>query len=86
LNATNEGAASGYGSGCRGGSVSQWYGSADPDPYQNVRNPQHLLMFWLFRKMGEPGASVLQPAGTARGGGAQSATPPSREGGRPYCQ
>jgi hypothetical protein len=22
------------------GSVSQWYGSADPDPYQNVTDPQ----------------------------------------------
>ncbi len=21
--------------------VSQWYGSADPDPYQNVPDPQH---------------------------------------------
>jgi hypothetical protein len=25
------------------GSVSQWYGSADPDPYQNVTDPQHCL-------------------------------------------
>ncbi len=23
------------------GSVSQWYGSADPDPYQNFTDPQH---------------------------------------------
>jgi hypothetical protein len=23
------------------GSVSQWYGSADPDAYQNVTDPQH---------------------------------------------
>ncbi len=23
------------------GSVSQWYESADPDPYQNVTDPQH---------------------------------------------
>jgi hypothetical protein len=22
-------------------SVSQWYGSGDPDPYQNVSGPQH---------------------------------------------
>jgi len=24
----------------RSGSVSQWYGSADPDPYSNLTNPQ----------------------------------------------
>jgi hypothetical protein len=23
------------------GSVSQWFGSLDPDPYQNVTDPQH---------------------------------------------
>jgi hypothetical protein len=23
------------------GSVSEWYGSEDPDPYQNVTDPQH---------------------------------------------
>jgi hypothetical protein len=25
------------------GSVSQWYGSADPDPYQNVTDPKHCI-------------------------------------------
>jgi hypothetical protein len=28
-------------SGASSGSVSPWYGSADPDPYRNVRNPEH---------------------------------------------
>jgi hypothetical protein len=26
-------------------SVSQWYGSADPDPYANVTDPQHSLKY-----------------------------------------
>ncbi len=30
----------------RAGSLSQWYGSADPDPHQNVTDPQH----WWIRK------------------------------------
>jgi hypothetical protein len=29
-------------SGSESGSVSKWYGSTDPDPYQNVTDPQHL--------------------------------------------
>jgi hypothetical protein len=29
------------GSGAGSGSVSQGYGSTDPDPYQNVMDPQH---------------------------------------------
>jgi hypothetical protein len=35
----------GIGSGVGSGSISQRYGSADPDPYpqQNVMNPQHWL-------------------------------------------
>jgi hypothetical protein len=29
------------GSGFRAGSLCQWYGFADPDPHQNVTDPQH---------------------------------------------
>jgi hypothetical protein len=29
------------GAGSRSVPVSQWYGSPDPDPYQNVTDPQH---------------------------------------------
>ncbi len=29
------------GAGSRSVPVSQWYGSTDPDPYQNVTDPQH---------------------------------------------
>jgi hypothetical protein len=31
------------GSGVGSGSISQWYRSADPDPHQNVKDPQHYL-------------------------------------------
>ncbi len=31
----------GVGSGVGSGSISQRYGSADPDPHQNVKDPQH---------------------------------------------
>ncbi len=31
------------GSGAKSGSLSQWYGSTDPDPYQNVTDPQLCL-------------------------------------------
>jgi hypothetical protein len=31
----------GYGSKSGSGSISQRHGSADPDPYQNVMDPQH---------------------------------------------
>ncbi len=31
----------GFGSGARSGSISQRYGSGDPDPHQNVTDPQH---------------------------------------------
>ncbi len=34
----------GSGSGC----VSQRYGSADPDPYQNVTDPQHWVLFFIL--------------------------------------
>ena len=39
MSATTEKA--GFGSRAASGSVSQWYGSADKDPYENVKNPQH---------------------------------------------
>jgi hypothetical protein len=29
-------------------SVGQWYGSADPDPYQTVMDPQHCCSLGLF--------------------------------------
>ncbi len=33
----------------KSGSVSKWYGSADPDPYQkNVTDPQHWLTYTRF--------------------------------------
>ncbi len=32
------------GSGSELGSVSQWYGSAEPDPYQYVKDPQHWFL------------------------------------------
>jgi hypothetical protein len=35
----------GSGSGSKSGSFSQWYGSADTDPYQNVTDPQHCIRF-----------------------------------------
>jgi hypothetical protein len=31
----------GSGAGSESGSVGQRYGIADPDPYQNVKDPQH---------------------------------------------
>jgi hypothetical protein len=37
LSSTDEKTGSGAGS----GSVSQWYGSADPDPYQNITDTQN---------------------------------------------
>ncbi len=39
-----EGSASGPGS----GSISQMHGSADPDPHQNVMDPQHCLKVVLL--------------------------------------
>jgi hypothetical protein len=36
------------GSGAGSGTVSQWYGSSDPDPYQNVTGPQHCLKVSKF--------------------------------------
>ncbi len=39
LKSPKTGAGSGVGSGA--GSINQRYGSADPDPYQNVMDPQH---------------------------------------------
>jgi hypothetical protein len=33
------------GSGDGSGFVSQMYGSADPDPYQNVTDPQHCILY-----------------------------------------
>jgi hypothetical protein len=30
------------------GSISQWYGSTDPDPLQNVRAPQHCRKTMIF--------------------------------------
>jgi len=43
LKSIDEKAGSRFGSGfeSRSGSVSPWYRSADPDPYQNVTDPQH---------------------------------------------
>jgi hypothetical protein len=37
------------GSGSESGSISQSHGSADPDPHQNVMDPQHwyYLLPWL---------------------------------------
>jgi hypothetical protein len=43
----------GSGSGSESGSISQRHGSADPDPHQNVMDPQHcatlfdVLYFWF---------------------------------------
>ena len=42
----------GSGSGCESGSISQRHGSADPDPHQNVMDPQHCFFvfhFYLFK-------------------------------------
>jgi hypothetical protein len=39
-------AGSGAGSGARFGSVNQVYRSKDPDPYQNVTDPEHCLWHW----------------------------------------
>jgi hypothetical protein len=39
-------AGSGYGS--DSGSISQWYGSADPNPYQDVTDPQHWAPLFLL--------------------------------------
>jgi hypothetical protein len=36
-------AGSGYGTGSETGSISQRHGSADPDPHQNVMDPEHCL-------------------------------------------
>ncbi len=38
----------GVGSGVGSGSISQRYGSADPDPHQNVTDPQHWKIYSLF--------------------------------------
>jgi|LakMenE01Jun11ns_1017448.scaffolds.fasta_scaffold8876058_1 hypothetical protein len=35
------------GSGVGSGSISQRYGSGDPDPHQNVTDPQHCLQFLI---------------------------------------
>jgi hypothetical protein len=32
----------------RSGSVCQRYGSADPDPHQNVTNPEHWCPFYSY--------------------------------------
>ncbi len=34
----------GVGSGVGSGSISQRYGSRDPDPHQNITDPQHCLL------------------------------------------
>ncbi len=36
------------GSGAESGSFCQWYGSADPDPYQNITDPQYCNCETLF--------------------------------------
>jgi hypothetical protein len=43
----------GVGSGAGSGSISQRYGSEDPDPHQNVTDPQHWLeqYFEIFSTM-----------------------------------
>jgi hypothetical protein len=43
-----KGVGSGVGSGSRSGSISQRYGSADPDQHQNVTDPQHWVKVYLF--------------------------------------
>jgi hypothetical protein len=40
----------GSGSGCGSGSISQSHGSVDPDPHQDVMDPQHRNKLYL----GEP--------------------------------
>jgi hypothetical protein len=37
----------GSGSGSESGSISQRHGSADPDPHQNVMDPQHCLLSYI---------------------------------------
>jgi hypothetical protein len=42
------------------GSISQRHGSADPDPYQNVMDPQHLfIVFFIFLGEGPSGREDL---------------------------
>jgi hypothetical protein len=36
----------GVGSGVGSGSISERYGSGDPDPHQNVTDPQHCFLHW----------------------------------------
>jgi hypothetical protein len=40
------------GSGSAAGSISQWHGSADPDPdpHQNVMDPQHWAEPYVFNQ------------------------------------
>ncbi len=38
----------GVGSGVGSGSISQGYGSVDPDPHKNVPDPQHWYPEWQF--------------------------------------
>jgi hypothetical protein len=38
---SESGAGAKFGSDSESGPISQWYRSADPDPYQNVPDPQH---------------------------------------------
>jgi hypothetical protein len=49
------------------GSISQRHGTADPDPYQNVMDPQHCL--WLMDPDPEPGGKK-----TCGSGGSESGT------------
>ncbi len=41
------------GSGSKSGSVSKRHGSADPDPHQNVMDPQHCLELKSFLSKGQ---------------------------------
>jgi hypothetical protein len=54
-----KGVGSGVGSGSRAesGSISQRYGSWDPDPYHNVTNPQH--WYTLLKKVSDFPANLF---------------------------
>jgi hypothetical protein len=43
------------------GSISQWHGSADPDPPQNVMDPQHSFVRWLTISGAKSGLSYDFP-------------------------
>ncbi len=57
-----KGVGSGVGSGA--GSISQRYGSGDPEPHQNVTDPQNLYPGITFKKVILPNSSTLQVSTT----------------------